>query len=715
MKPPSIFKSISKDDMDSLMSEYLINSWSHSKLSQFSRNEKAFEMMYIYGCDTKSSATTIAGQAYHYSLENYFLHRKEGKILDIADLEILAFNYIENIEANKWKLQKTTPSVDDCKQKAIVTTTALLRNFYSEVNTYIEDIEEIIDVEVYGQEFLTINRVDIPLPCHYKIDLVVKLKNGDIAIIDHKSKNAFSPEDELALSIGTQAITYVNAYEARTGQEVNQVWFVENKYSQNRDKSPQLSCYKITLDNDVRALYEALLYEPLKRMIEAVNDPDYVFLINDSDNFMDKAEIYDFWCRTNTLEIEDFNVDQSKKEIISRRLRKIKDNSVSTINPKVIAEFRKNASTFIQYDLSNKNMTQEEKIEHVLRGFGTSVRVAHKFEGYSSNTFLLEASAGVKLASIYGHKLDIANALDVSNVRIGKELYVHEGKSYLAVEFAKLRDHDLMFDKSQANGMKIPIGKDNYGNTVFMDLNNHSTPHALVCGATGSGKTEFLISFIEYIKLAGITDITILDTKQDFKRKNITGVKLICDIEEIEQEMRNLVIEMNERAKDGKDSKKIIIFDEFADALANSKSGKELDQFEMVEVGNYRDGRIKYERVKIGVYKSLEENLRILLQKGRSLGFRILAATQRASTKIITGDAKANMPVQICFMVPKEIDSRVVLDEAGAESLTGRGDGLIKSPEYLGIIRFQSYYKSQNSNKGNESVSKINEQSPVLV
>ena len=135
----------------------------------------------------------------------------------------------------------------------------------------------------------------------------------------------------------------------------------------------------------------------------------------------------------------------------------------------------------------------------------------------------------------------------------------------------------------------------------------------------------------------------------------------------------------------------------------------------MVEVGNYKDGRIKYERVKIGVYKSLEENLRILLQKGRSLGFRILAATQRASTKIITGDAKANMPVQICFRVPKEIDSRVVLDEAGAESLTGRGDGLIKSPEYLGIIRFQSYYKPQNSSRSNESVSKINEQAPVLV
>jgi len=81
-----------------------------------------------------------------------------------------------------------------------------------------------------------------------------------------------------------------------------------------------------------------------------------------------------------------------------------------------------------------------------------------------------------------------------------------------------------------------------------------------------------------------------------------------------------------------------------------------------------------------------------LLQKGRSTGFRIISATQRASVKVITGDAKVNFPVQICFRVPKETDSRVVLDEAGAEGLSGMGDGLIKSPEYSEITRFQAYW-----------------------
>jgi len=110
-------------------------------------------------------------------------------------------------------------------------------------------------------------------------------------------------------------------------------------------------------------------------------------------------------------------------------------------------------------------------------------------------------------------------------------------------------------------------------------------------------------------------------------------------------------------------------------------------------VGSFASGAAKIKRVVKSIDKSLEENLRILLQKGRSSGFRIIAATQRASTKVITGDAKVNFPVQVCFRVPKDIDSIVVLDEPGAESLNGRGDGLIKSPEYMNVVRFQGFYK----------------------
>lgn len=689
----SIYKSKSPDEIDSLLSNFLIDSWSYSKLSQFARNEKAFEMQYIYNIKSKSSATSVAGNAYHFALDRYFSSKKDGIILDLVTLETFAFEYIDKISDGFWKTQKTTPTIADCKQKATVTSNTLLKNFFAEIGTYIDEIKEIIEVEIYCDEWLVINGVDVPMPCHGKIDLVVNTIHHKIVIIDHKSKTTFSDEQELRLSIGIQAITYVNLYESKTGYQIDEVWFVENKISQNKDKSPQLNAFKVKIDKDIRRLYEALLYEPLKRMCEAVSNPDYVYLINESDNFIDKAEIYDFWAKTMLAEVEDFNIAANKKDIISKRLKKIRDASIATVNPKVIKEFQKNASEFIQYDLSNKNMTQEEKIEHILRSFGIIVKVAHKFDGYSSNTYLLEVSAGVKISSIHSHRLDIANALDVSAVRLSSDLVVYNGKSYLSIEFAKKRDRDLLFDPAELDGMKIPLGKDNYGNTIIWDLENHSTPHVLICGATGSGKSVSIRSTIEYAKLAKVDNIVIFDPKYEFMDYRNSGYKVYNEISEIEAEMANLVEKMNDLVKSGKKMKTLVIFDEFADAVSSSRKGSELKIYETVTVGNYANGSEKTARACTGELKSLEENQRVLLQKGRSTGFRIMSATQRASVKVITGDAKVNFPVQICFRVPKEADSRVVIDEAGAESLAGMGDALIKSPEYKDTVRFQAFYK----------------------
>jgi hypothetical protein len=319
--------------------------------------------------------------------------------------------------------------------------------------------------------------------------------------------------------------------------------------------------------------------------------------------------------------------------------------------------------------------------------------VAHTFSGYSSDTFLLEISAGTNLSTIFRYKLDIANALGVENVRINKDLYVYQGKSYIAVEAKKVREKDLLFDAGQIEGSKIPLGFTNFGEKIIWDIENPSTPHMLICGATGSGKTVCLISIVEYCKLSGFENIIILDPKYTKELMQLSGVEKYNDIEDIETIMESLVEEMNIRVKSGIFKKTLIIFDEFADAYANSRSGVKLDIYKDINDGFYANGREKFKRVKVETKKSLEENLRILLQKGRSSGFRIVAATQRASVKVIQGDSKVNFPVRICFLVPTKTDSMVVLDQEGAESLGGNGDGLIMSPQYKGVLRFQSFYK----------------------
>jgi|TARA_Y100000310_G_C20704425_1_gene834091 hypothetical protein len=696
------YKGLNADQYEALFANFLLDSWSYSRVSQFARNEKAFEMNYIYRVKQKRSASTVSGQAYHEAVEYYFNCKLKKSPADIIDLEREAFNYIEDIPANEWKLQKTTPTIAQAKEQATKICNALIKNFLAEIEVY--NCKEIIEVERYYDEFITVNGVDVPLPCHAKVDLLIKTEDGKNVIVDHKSKKTFTDEKEVAFNVGKQAITYVHVVESFHNITVDEVWFIENKYTTNRDKSPQLQKFVIEINEDNRRLFDALLYEPLKRMIEAIQDPDYVYLMNEADNFVDKAELNAFWAQTMMAEVDDFDIPESKKELVAKRLKKIRDASVASVSPNVIKKFRQNASQFIHYNLSDKDMTTEQKIEHVLRSFNIIVNVAHKFEGYSNNTYLLQTSAGINLSSVQKYKLDIANALNVASIRIQNQLFVYKGQSYLAIEAPKKRTADLFWDAKYLVDKKLPLGLDNFQQPVVWDLNNHSTPHMLVCGATGSGKSVSIISTLEYAIKADVKDIVIFDPKFEFTHytKN-SNIEVYNEIDDIETMMELMVEEMNNRIKSGTTTKKLVIFDEFADALSQSKKGKELDIYEEVQDGFYRMSekamlagvkpQPKMKRKKVGRKNSLEENLMMLAQKGRSSGYRIIAATQRASAKIIKGDTKVNFPVQVCYRVPKEIDSKVVLDEGGAEALQGRGDGLISSPEYLGIVRFQSFYK----------------------
>ena len=668
----SKYESYTPDRLEEHFASYLIDSWSYSKVSCFARNEKSFEKQYIYLEPDRRSSSSVAGNAYHAAMEEFFsVMQMTGntQMPDVVPLEQRAFEYInDKVYPNEWKLQKTTPTVEDCITDASKKAVSLIRNFYGERDLYMEDMDKVIAVEARYEEWLTVNGVDMPLPCHAIIDLVLRLDDGRTVIVDHKGKGTYSDEKEIALVHGKQAITYVLAFEKATGIHVDEVWFIENKYTGNKDGSPQLRKFVITMDPDSRKLYEAMLYEPLRRMIEAVSNPDYIYTVNDSDNLSDKAELYAFWAKTMIAEVDDFNVPDNKKDLIRMRQRKIKDASLAMINPKVITDFKKEAASFITYDLSFSNMTNSEKIHHILMTFGMNTQVK-EITGFSSDTYLLEVSAGVKIGNIYKYRKDIANALNVPSVRIPESLAIYEGKSYLAVEAGKKRTETLLWDEKYLQGRKLPVGMDNFRNVIYWDLDNHSTPHLLVCGSTGSGKSVELRCLIEYARLAGVGDITVFDPKGEFSDLACGWIKVYDDTEDMYRVMGEMVSDMQNRKNTKDRHLTMLVIDEFADIMDSTPADK---------------GGM-----------TMEQLLKMLAQKGRSLGFRIIAATQRASTKVITGDTKVNFPVQICFRMPKAIDSQVVIDEEGAECLQGQGDGLIKSPEYMdSVVRFQGFYKA---------------------
>lgn len=693
-----------QEELQELDSMFLISSYSHSKLKQYSRNQKAFEMLYIYNFRAKASATTIAGQAYHYALERFFKEKKDGIHLSIIDLEMLIFNFIDEQKDENWKLQKMTPTIEECKIKATDSALKGIRNFYSEIDVYLDEIDEISEVELYFSEFLTINGVDIPMRCNGKIDIKFRSKQGKMVLGDHKLRSIYTPEEEIALTSGSQAVIYSKGSESLTGQKVDEVWFFENKIAKNKDNSPQIQVSKIKMNPDTIRLYESLVYEPLRAVLKATSDPDHVYLINDSDNFVDMAEIYDFWGKTIMGEMDGCDIEESKRELIEKRTKKIRDASINVISPKVIKDFRKNASKFIKYDMTNTDMTTAEKIEHVLKTKQIHVSVAHELSGYSSNTYLLEFSAGTNISSIYSKRLDIANALNVANVRIPQNLQMYNDKSYMGIETAKKRNKDLIWDAKYLEDMKIPIGIDNMGDLIFWNLKNESTANKFTSGSVGAGKSANIISDLEYVLLLKeVKRISIFDPKREFlkysKNKKVT---VYNDYLEMELAMKALVDEMDEKIKQGVKEYVYVIIDEYADILGNTRKGKELDKMEMVQDGFYAPKKMmgipmppepKMKLKKTGQIASFEENFMKLAQKGRSSGFRIDAATQISTADVLTSKIKVNFPVIVCFRMPKEANSRVALDESGAEMLTGAGDGLIKSPDFPEVTRFQAFYK----------------------
>lgn len=703
---PNQFKYWSEEDRQELNSNFIISSGSHSKAMCFARNPKDFERQYIYQERTRSTARTVAGQAVHFALDCYFSNKKEGVILSLPELEARAYEYIDEFPANEWKVQTTNPTVEACILTANNLSTKFLYNFYQEKHQYEDYIKEILFVELYISQYITINGVDIPIPWNMKIDLVFKSIDDKVVVLDHKTKDRFISDEEVSFRLGKQAITYVLGLEAEYENIiVDEFWLAENKDSKNKDGSSQIRMTKIELDENTRRVYEMQLYEIVRAMINAIKDPDFVYILNESDNLADQAELQDFWYRTQISEIEDFNIDETKREMIEKRHKKIKDSSREMIPPQVIKNFKKATEKFIQYDLSTIYNTMKEKIEHTLRTFGLKMEVAFEFEGFSSNTYLLDASAGVNISSIFKHNLNIANTLNVSNVRILPNLKVYNDKSYIAIETSKKREKDLIWDKNELVDMKIPIGKDNFGETIFWNLDNESTPNKFTIGSTGSGKSVSLISDLEYILLLdNISKIIIMDPKNEFKKYSTNPkVTVYNRMEDIETGMKNLVADMQSKIDTETKEFTFVIVDEYSKILGESKKGKELDIKEMVQDGFYAPKKMmgipmppepKMKLKVVGREKSFEENFLLLSQTGRSAGFRISAATQISTADVLTTRIKVNYPVVVSFRVPKKSNSLVALDEPGAEELIGKGDGLIKSPDFPVVTRFQAFYKS---------------------
>ena len=380
----------------------------------------------------------------------------------------------------------------------------------------------------------------------------------------------------------------------------------------------------------------------------------------------------------------------SGEDILSNDENDVTKNYKSSyLSPSI--EILEKDNTFSENKDAKHNIkANSELLEKVFEDFNIDIQVVNVKLGPVVTLFEILPAAGIKINTIINLADDISRSMGVGAVRIA-QIY---GTQFLGVEVPNDQRETVTIrellsnDNFKNTSLKIPlcIGKDISGNIEVIDLSK--TPHLLVAGTTGSGKSVFintLLASILYkfspeelrlilidpkmLELSVYNDIAHLLTPVVTEpKKAIIALKWVCKEMERRYSMMN---EENTRSLEGYNQKSqeklpyiVVFIDEMADLMMTA--GKEVEHY-----------------------------VQRLAQMARACGIHLVMATQRPSVDIITGSIKANFPSRISFQVASKYDSRTVLGEIGAEQLLGNGD-MLMSKNGGNIIRYQSAFISDN-------------------
>ena len=347
------------------------------------------------------------------------------------------------------------------------------------------------------------------------------------------------------------------------------------------------------------------------------------------------------------------------------------------------------SSTSLKHQKSKENIQENsELLERVFADFNIEIKVINVKLGPVVTLYEILPAAGIKINTIINLAGDISRSMGVGAVRIAQIF----GTQYLGVEVPNdyretVTIKELLSDESFKNTIhKIPlcVGKDISGNIEVIDLSK--TPHLLVAGTTGSGKSVFINTLLtsllykfppeqlrlilidpKMLELSVYNDIAHLLTPVVTEpKKAIITLKWVCKEMERRYSMMNEEGTRNLEGYNQQAAEKlpyiVVIIDEMADLMMTA--GKEVEHY-----------------------------VQRLAQMARACGIHLVMATQRPSVDIITGSIKANFPSRVSFQVASKYDSRTVLGEIGAEQLLGNGD-MLMTKNGGNIIRYQSAFIS---------------------
>lgn len=364
--------------------------------------------------------------------------------------------------------------------------------------------------------------------------------------------------------------------------------------------------------------------------------------------------------------------------------------------------YEKPSAAILSYANNGNNTGYEEelkanakKLVDTLNSFGVSTKIVGVSRGPSVTRFELQPAAGVKISKITSLSDDLALALASSGVRIEAPI---PNKSAVGIEVpnknrstVSLREivETPVFQNAKSK-LNVALGKDITGNTICADL--AKMPHLLIAGTTGSGKSVCLNAMIISILMNATPDevkLVMIDPKQvEFTVYNGIPhllVPVVSDPRKAAGALGWAVTEMLQRYK---------MFSE--KGVRDIKGYNKLAQTDetvtpMPHIVIFID---ELSDLMMAAPNEVEDSICRLAQMARAAGMHLVIATQRPSVNVITGIIKANIPSRIALSVSSQVDSRTIIDSAGAEKLLGNGDMLFGPVGVSKPIRVQGCFTS---------------------
>ena len=349
---------------------------------------------------------------------------------------------------------------------------------------------------------------------------------------------------------------------------------------------------------------------------------------------------------------------------------------------------------------SDKELEQTaESLQSTLLEFGRSARVVGWIAGPTVTTFKLQPGEGERVSKISSLEDDIALSLAAQSVRIFAPI---PGTSLVGIEIPNRKRQNVnlgdVLPYVKGGPLELAIGRDAEGTPVVADL--AKMPHLLIAGTTGSGKSVMINSIITTLLMRALPeDVRLIMV--DPKRVELAGynglphlyVPVVTEPKQAASALQWAVSDMERRLKvfERLNVRKISTYNEkqAAGEFEHYDNPPQKMPYLVIIIDELSD-------LMMVAGKDVEASIVRIAQLGRAAGIHLIVATQRPSSNVVTGLIKANITNRIAFNVATGIDSRVIIDQMGAEKLTGLGDMLFSKVDWGKPRRIQGCFVSDD-------------------